>query len=255
MNGVWEDEEVKNLFATVENAKANNSSLKIAFEKHGVLYARKANSVRNYYYSEVDKLKKDHQRCERLGIDLNKHIKNDIVYFSKEEELSLMEQIESMTKNGLSIRKACLEIAKGDVDLLLRYQNKYRNYISKKKNKTVSENIIEFKKPQKSLSDNEVQSLFMGLVRLVKKNAVLEGEEKYKQQLASANLKLRRALVDIQTQALQIEKLKEKYKNLKHENSALIDKIMANHMDKNKQLKIKFRSKEGEIGRIEELRE
>ena len=127
MIGVWEDEEVKSLFALVEETKFNKKPLKHAFEKHGILFARKPNSVRNYYYSEVDCLKEDEKRRERLGIDLNKHTKNDIVYFSKEEENLLMEQIENKTREGMSVRKACLAMANGDIDLLLRYQNKYRD--------------------------------------------------------------------------------------------------------------------------------
>lgn len=59
MIGLWEEEEVKTLFQLVEDCKKNNISIKEAFLKHSQLYARKPNSVRNYYYHEVDNLNKD----------------------------------------------------------------------------------------------------------------------------------------------------------------------------------------------------
>ena len=181
MQGIWDGKEVKKLFQTVEKCKEKNLPIKEAFVSHARAFARKPNSVRNYYYHEVDNLSKDSTRCQKLGINLSLHGKTDITYFSDKEEGFVISEIERMRKEGMSVRKACLTLANGDASLMLRYQNKYRNQTLKVKDEKVADDkVIAFKKPNRALSDSEVQSLFMGLVRLVKKNALFDGEEKYR---------------------------------------------------------------------------
>ena len=158
---VWKDEEVLALFRAVENCKLERKSLKIAFSKHAETFNRKTNSVRNYYYKEVDCLVEDKSRCKRLGIDIGRHSKNRFVCFEKDEEESMSQQIEKLTNSGMSVRAACFKIANGDLTMMTRLQNKYQNL---KKN-----NIIQFRQRQKSLTESELNSLFMGLVRLIKK--------------------------------------------------------------------------------------
>lgn len=207
MQGIWEEKEVQSLFCEVENCRENNLPIKHAFIKHAEKFARKPNSVRNYYYHEVDNLSLDKLRAERLGINLSKHQKNEISFFSEGEESFVIAEIDRLQKEGMSVRKACLTLAKGDADLMLRYQNKYRNH----KTEVAGAKVIEFKKPSKGLSDDEVQSLFMGLVRLVKKNALLEGEEKYRGKLKEANEKLKGLLARIAVQEREIDKIKQSY--------------------------------------------
>lgn len=241
MQGYWEEREVKELFGQVENYKRSNQSIKKAFAAHAQRYARKENSVRNYYYFEL----KDKDRLTRLGIDITKHEKTYVVNFSKEEEKDLIEKIENMTKGGMSVRKACLLLADGDALKLLRYQNKYRNHLSKtKKEKTVvADNIIAFKKPSGGLSESEVQSLFMGLVRLVKRNACIEGEERAKEKIESANQKLKRVLLQLQMQTREIDKMKERYHQLKVQNESLAGRLLASRCDNASKLSQKARKK------------
>ena len=237
MKGIWNNAEVKALFSEVENCKNKNKTLREAFIEHAKKYNRQPNSVRNYYYHEVDELSRDDKRLKSLGINLDRHKKNSIIYFSEEEENKLMEEISKLVRNGVSVRKACFMLSNGDVGQMLRYQNKYRNFIAKQslpKMKTSEvkdslpnqNNIIAFKKTQKTLSDSEVQSLFMGLVRLVKKNAIIEGEEKYKGELNVANSLLRKAITQINSQERELEKLKCEYKKLKNENSKLSESVL-----------------------------
>ena len=189
--GIWKNQEVKELFLEVENVKANNKPLKDAFINHAKKYNRKPNSVRNYYYHEIDNLSKDSKRLEKLKIDLSKHEKSSIIYFSKEEENDLMKKIDDMVSGGMSVRKACYTLSKGDVGQMLRYQNKYRNFLSKtnsaNENNLDGEKIIKFTKKRTTLTDNEIQSLFMGLVRLVKRNAIEEISDKVKVDFENAN--------------------------------------------------------------------
>ncbi|MBE7074147.1 MAG: hypothetical protein E7379_03555 [Clostridiales bacterium] len=243
MKGVWDSQEVKELFSLIERHKQENKPIKDAFALHASKYVRKQNSVRNYYYHEIDNLTKDSQRAKELNIDLSLHKKTTIEYFSKGEENLLMQEINNLKAQGLSTRRACLTLAGGNVDKLLRYQNKYRNYISKQKPSPRADNIIAFQKPAKGLSDSEVQSLFMGLVRLVKKNALLEGEAQFKQKLNEANDKLKKMLAQLHLQEKQIDEIKEKYIQLKKENQLLSDTLVLSRCDKAKSLRQKFLEK------------
>jgi len=253
MKGIWENSEVQSLFNEVENCKNKNKTLREAFILHAQKYNRQPNSVRNYYYHEVDALKKDDKRLKKLGINLNVHKKNSIVYFSQDEEENLMKEISSLVQKGVSVRKACFILSNGDVGQMLRYQNKYRNYLSKnfaEKSKSVqkvadkeikqNDNIITFKKTSKTLSEAEVQSLFLGLVRLVKKNAVMEGEEKFKSELNEANNLLRKALTQLNSQEREIEKLKTEYIKIKNENNRLSEMAVKNKCKKAEILKEKL---------------
>lgn len=213
MQGIWEENEVRELFKEVEASKEKNMPIKQAFVRHAEKFARKPNSVRNYYYHEVDTLSLDKTRAEKLGIDLSKHQKNEISFFSEGEEKFIIAEIDRLKNNGMSVRRACLTLAKGNAELMLRYQNKYRN----RKTEKAGEKVIAFKKPPKGLSDEEVQSLFMGLVRLVKKNALLEGEEKYRDKLRHANEKLKSLLARIALQEREIDKIKQSYLLLRKE--------------------------------------
>lgn len=239
-NGLWENEEVRNLFEEVERTKKQNRSLKFAFIAHGERYKRKPNSVRNYYYHEVDNLKNDKNRLKELKIDLTKHEKNEIKYFSQEEENELMKKIDSRVKKGISVRKACLELSNGDIELMLRFQNKYRNFISKEKQKVVmDDNIIKFRK-KSALTDAEIQALFMGLVKLVKKSAFDEAKEKYENDIEKANNELRKSITTIAQKDREIGSLKEDFLKIKEENSKLINDVMKLRSGKAEKLREKF---------------
>ena len=114
-NGIWSNSEVKELFNIVEQAKHDNMPLRRAFSMHAEKYSRMPNSVRNYYYHEIDNLKSDEKRAKKLGIDISKHQKNNIQYFSQQEEERLLASIDNLVKGGCSVRKACLTLSDGDV--------------------------------------------------------------------------------------------------------------------------------------------
>lgn len=243
--GIWADEEVKSLFSYVEEVKRNNEPLKNAFILHAKKYGRKPNSVRNYYYHEVDNLSADNKRAGKLRIDLKNHEKNEINYFSEDEKNNLMEKIENMVKAGSSVRQACLTLSNGDVAQMLRYQNKYRNYISKNNNKS---NIIKFsKKKSELLTESDINSLFMGLVRLVKRSAIEELSGKMKEERESSNYLLRKALVDLNRKDKEIRELKQEFLELKSENAKLVQNIMKLRCDKAGKLASKLRHNKNEI--------
>ncbi len=226
--GCWNDSEVIDLFSLVEIKKGDNKPLKEAFKAHAEKYRRKPNSVRNYYYYELDILQKDDSKTKRLGIDLSLHEKVEIEYFSPQEEDALIKQIDDMVKNGMSIRKACFNLSNGDINLMLRYQNKYRNFLAKNiKSKSLPKNIIAFTSKKKSgLSESDINSLFLGLVRLVKRTAIDEYSKQVKVERENSNEALRRALIDLNNKDKELGRLKEEFSKLKLENSRLMGKMM-----------------------------
>ncbi len=241
--GLWDNQEVQNLFENVEKIKSNNKPLKNAFIEHAVKYGRKPNSVRNYYYHEIDNLKSDKERLNVLKIDLSKHLKSSIIYFSAEEEQTLMKEIDKLVKDGVSVRKACYTLSNGDVGKMLRYQNKYRNYISKnKENKIVSnDNIIKFTKKKNIISESEIQSLFMGLVRLVKRNTIEEINDKIKIEFENKNIELRKTLIELHKKEKEYQNLKEEFAKIKNENSKLLENVLKLKCDKASRLREKLK--------------
>ena len=217
MKGVWKDEEVKALFDAVKQVKQQSKPIKEAFSEHAAKFSRQPNSVRNYYYNEVENLKKDKERLKRLDIDLHEHEKVERKHFSQQEKLEVIEKIKSMVQGGCSVRKACLELSGGDVATMLRYQNKYRSLQEQKPN-----NVLKFRGRPSSITDSDLQGLFMGLVRLVKKNAA----EKMKKQMEKEREESRVLLAKLGQKERELNFLKEDAARLKSENLSLKRKLM-----------------------------
>lgn len=242
---IWNDDEVKNLFDFVEEQKSQGGALRVAFSLHAQKYKRKQNSVRNYYYKEVENLKEDKNRCKKLKIDIEKHAKNHFVPFSKEQESKLLNDIDKLVKNGMSVRVACQKLSGNDLTLMTRLQNKYQN-LKKKKAKPDDNNIIVFKQRQKLLSESDINSLFLGLVKLIKKTAVDEFMEKIKIEKESSAFLLKKAFVDLSRKDKQISELKEEFSTLKKENMQLHLKLESLAGDKTKMLKNHLDKSRGE---------
>ena len=221
----------------MENVKEQNKPLKNAFMRHAEIYRRKPNSVRNYYYFELEELKKDIVKTKRLGINLSLHEKVEFDYFSQEEESKLVREIDGLIANGYSLRRACLQLSGGDVNKMLRYQNKYRSFKAKFKKSDVPDNIITFTKKKKEfLSESDINSLFLGLVRLVKRSAMEEVSFKTKLEKENTNNALRQALVDLNKKDKELEKLKDDFLKLKLENSRLVQNMMKMQCEKAEKL-------------------
>lgn len=223
-NGLWSKQEVKDLFTSVEKAKDNKNPLKMAFSEHAKKYSRQPNSVRNYYYHEIDNLEIDRERCNNLGIDLSKHKKSSIQYFSKDEEDSLMQKIDGLVESGYSVRKACMTLSDGDIGTMLRFQNKYRNFKAKQK-PIEKNNIIKFTKRKEGITESELQALFMGLVRLVKRSAKEEASMQTNSILEKTNIELRKTIIALNTKEKEYRELKEQLTKVKEENSRLVKDV------------------------------
>ena len=243
--GIWSNQEVKELFNQVEQTKKSGRPLKDAFIAHAERYTRKPNSVRNYYYHEIDQLGNDLNRLKKLGIDLEKHKKTAIVFFSSNEEQSLMQEITKLIDSGMSVRKACLTLSNGNVEQMLRFQNKYRNYLVKQKSEAIDNTkVIKFTKKKTTLNDNDIQSLFMGLVRLVKRNALEQINDKYKSEFDRVSNELRKAIVEIHNKEKAYSELKNEIAKLQKDNAKLSQDVMKLRCDRASKLKEKLSIKQ-----------
>lgn len=248
----WKDAEVKKLFDCIEQTKKENKSLLSGFREFAKKYKRKANSVRNYYYLEVENLKKDKERAKNLNINVSMHNIQSPKKFSNIETEKLITEILRLKCLGLSVRKACLKLANNSPDIMLRYQNKFRsvmkddkelynkcllnlrkNGLSASKEMPKENNIVYMKKPEeRKLTDEDVNSLFLGLVKLVKRNAIENVEKNLTSEAEFANTALRETLIKLTKLEEQIESKKqelykeqEKNKRMAEENFILKTKI------------------------------
>ena len=242
----WKDSEVIELFKYIEQGKLQNICLTKLFLGYAQKSGRMPNSVRNYYYNELDNLLSNIKRAKKLGIDVGLHQKNDPKEFSIEETKELVMSILKQTSKGMSVRKACLTLADGDIGLMVRYQNKFRTVVVKNKDlydSCVSElsgqglsikaqnkmpnNVVKFKQKQSFLTDSDINSLFLGLVKLVKKQAGEEIGKGLKIQNEKANLMLRKTLVELSEKENEIKNLRRNFKVLTDSNQKLKEELKA----------------------------
>ncbi len=249
---IWNDEEVKSLFSCVEQNKAANGSLVRAFALHAKKFSRRPNSVRNYYYHEVDNLLVDKIRAKRLGINLNEHQKSHFENFDKVQEGDLFGEIDSLTKSGLSVRAACLKLSGGDLTKMTRYQNKYQNMKRK---------IENHNKTEKKLQKNQQK-----LTKSQQKSTKISEEINNKQKLEKKSLKIVKNNKLFEQNQPKLEnnsqKIKNNSQNLKN-NSQIIEKTakllenMNKKYVKNQQKNINFQAKnaqfDGKIAKIGEF--
>ena len=254
----WKDDKVKDLFEFIELGKKKNENLTQLFEGYAKKSGRMPNSVRNYYYMELDNLLQNPKRAKRFNINLELHQKNYPKEFTKEESKALVMSVLKLTAQGMSVRKACLVLAKENISQMVRYQNKFRTIMIKDKQlfdecigelrtngidiaskKELPNNIIQFKERKNILSDSDINSLFIGLVRLVKKQAGEEADKTLKMQNEKANNLLRKALVELTEKENEIKDLRKNFKVMADNNQKLTEELKVIR-GKNAELLAKF---------------
>ena len=87
--------------------------------------------------------------------------------------------------------------------------------------------IIHFEdfKKKKNLSDEDIKSLFLGLVNLIKANAIDDVSNKIKQEYKKNSITLNNTLLELKLKNEIIDELKIENKTLKSKNEKLINKI------------------------------
>ena len=107
----WTEQEDAALLSAALDARRARQPLKSAFDAIAEQTARRPNSVRNHYYTQL----KPAEKTEPAFLP-----------FSEEETDRLLETVLLALSNGQSVRACTLEMADGDTRRMLRYQNKYR---------------------------------------------------------------------------------------------------------------------------------
>ena len=232
----WKDEDVKKLFNFIESGKQKSQNLSGLFSLFAKLTKRKPNSVRNYYYQELNELETNQKRRQKLGIDLTKHQKCEQKEFSLSETEKLVESVLTLTSKGYSVRKACLMLAKNDAIKMIRYQNKFRSVVLKDKElyekclknleiqnpnfaKKRPNNVLNFVNPKNLLTESDINSLFFGLVKLVQKQTQEKAQKECFENFQKANEDLRKMLVKINEKDAKIKSLQKQIieKNAKNQ--------------------------------------
>ena len=239
----WKDDEIKKLFGFVEEGKQKHLSLLSIFKSYAEMTKRKPNSVRNYYYLELGQLQNDKSKCQRLGINLKNHEKIKQTPFDEKEEKEVVKSILRLCAKGMSVRKACLKLAGDDLGKMIRFQNKYRNVLKgnqallsrgiqelkdegievniKQKVTPRPNNILVMPKQKGALSDKDIEALFMGLVRLVKRVANEQAEVQNRIEMKRTNDNLAKAYVELSSKESEIKSLSTSLEKLKTENKNL----------------------------------
>lgn len=127
ING-YTEEEARALVQYVSEGKKRGQTLSGLFAGYAKKTGRAKGSVRNYYYALLRSTGDARVKQILRGKDLHAE---KIIPFSEEETDKILREIIMQKQKGISVRRAVLNLADGDDKLMLRYQNKYRNVLSK----------------------------------------------------------------------------------------------------------------------------
>lgn len=130
MKGFTQNETELLLTEVIDSTKTGKS-LSSVFQDVANLTGRAKGSVRNYYYNVLKNEDKKNELNKTID-GVNGLVAVRAKAFSKEDEASLISAVEKGKSQGKSVRRVIMDLANGDDKLYLRYQNKYRNYLSKK---------------------------------------------------------------------------------------------------------------------------
>ena len=127
INGYTEDE-AKSLVQYVCDGKSCGRNLSNIFADYAKKTGRAKGSVRNYYYALLRTSGDERVKTMLTGTGLKAE---KIIQFTEDETDEMLKAILTQKSKGISVRRAVLNLSNGDDKLMLRYQNKYRNVLSK----------------------------------------------------------------------------------------------------------------------------
>ena len=207
MQKSWNDEEVKQLFDCVKQIKLNNKPLSYAFVLHANKFNRKPSSVKNYYYFELNNITNDTLRAKWLGINAADFVLQQHNKISACEKSKIIDYIQTNLKKGISIRKSCKTLACQDVYLMQKYINLFHRH----KSQTKIDNVVSFDKEKQKLSnklsDKDINLLFLGLVKLIKREAFKEANLQLKRECEFATYNYQKALNLLKQKESEVDKL------------------------------------------------
>ena len=246
----WSEDEIRSLLQTI--LMLGDGKISSAFHEHASKFDRKPTSVRNFYYNFIKLAKTDTFIQSQFADILNILPAQDMRRFDQKSEQKLLLAILEDSEQ-ISVRQKCLQLANFDRKKFLRIQNKYQNllknkpnlvkkcvFLLKKAQKPVRQTILDNINPQpkniinmpvqhqKILTDSEINSLFIGLVNLVKENTKipLQKEIKY------FNSALQKSLVELRKKDTIIQELTDKNNHITSELNQTKEKLQS-QMEKN----------------------
>ena len=229
MKNGWSEKEIKTLFHIVEKNNLKNLPVLKSFEEFSKKSGKKALTIRNFYYNFVKILKTNPNVATKYGIDLSRHNVQKFEHFDAEQEKELMSKIENLVEQGYSVREACQMLSNGDIKKMIRFQNKYQN--CKESCKIINFPQKEQKKMSNKLTNSEINSLFLGLVKLVREQAFGESKEKVKQFLEVSDEEKRKHIIEANQNKAEIKNLKERIFELEQQNKSLNNQLISYRID------------------------
>ena len=222
-------QKIKTFFKIVGFRKGSlNGSIKDAAK----VLKMHSSSAKNYYYKTLKFLRENPVIAKNLDINLQDFEVKKFDKFTAPEKFDLLKTVEENLQKGISVRATCMYLANNDAKIMLRLQNKYRNMIKVKnkeadsvveiekkayqnsKQKERNKNIINIAtakaKNNNSIGEHELNALFLGLVRIVKKTALENVSKELKQECKMATENFRQTLIDLNKteEALKKEQVK-----------------------------------------------
>ena len=192
-----------------------------------------------------------------MGINLNNFIKKDFEKFEANKKQDMFNFITNNLKQGKSVRQSCMELANNDAKLMLRFQNKFRNMQKqnnkKEGNKTMQQNVINITKAKKEINkkitESEINALFLGLVKIIKKSAQENADEELKIECKEATQNFRQTLIDLNKKEVELKKVIEVNRelNLKVESQQQQICLLLDKLSKRKLNNLEKRSKDSSL--------
>lgn len=167
ING-YTKEEAQSLIKYVCDGKVKGKTLTRIFDEYAMHTGRARGSVRNYYYTLLKSTDNDEVRALLSGTQLRAE---EIRPFTDEETDRILRAILTKKSKGVSVRRAVLDLADGDDKLMLRYQNKYRNVLSKQPErieKLMRECGLDYSEEGQRAIEDKINSLYDKLTASLK---------------------------------------------------------------------------------------
>ncbi len=121
---------IKALSSFIARGKREGKNLSELFSEYAKKTGKAKGSIRNLYYEMVAKTENSpHLKARLLGEETFTVQKKQT--FTVAEEEGLLLRLFTLKRKGISVRQALLSLANGNPTLALRYQNKYRNLLTK----------------------------------------------------------------------------------------------------------------------------
>jgi hypothetical protein len=164
ING-YSKNEAESLIKYICTQKALGRTLSSIFEDYASSSGRAKGSIRNYYYALL-KSTDDKTVNELL---CNTSLKAETAKpFTDEETDKILKAILLSKSKGISVRQAVLKLSNGDDKLMLRYQNKYRNTLTKQPEKIkqlLKECNLDYSDEGQKKIEDKINSLYDELTK------------------------------------------------------------------------------------------